>query len=118
MPPEPRVVPRFAAEPPQELLPYGRWADRLRDEFLAAVADLEDVGEPGDVLFYPDRTWHGRTWIPATAPTSPGLELVGFVSFRPALEGGEPPAFRAQADATDETPARPPAGKLHRNHEV
>jgi hypothetical protein len=119
MPPEPRVVPRFAAEPPQELLPYGRWADRLRDEFLAAAADLDDVGEPGDVLFYPDRTWHGRTWIPATAPTSSGLELVGFVSFRPALEtGGEPSAFTAHADATDETAAHHPEWKLDLNDEV
>ena len=118
MPPEERVVPRFAAEPPQELLPYGRWADRLRDEFLAAAAGLEDVGEPGDVLFYPDRTWHGRTWVPATAPTSTGLELVGFVSFRPAAEGGEPTAFAAQADATDETAAQHPEWKLDLNEEV
>ena len=118
MPPEERVVPRFAAEPPQELLPYGRWADRLRDEFLAAAKDLEDVGEPGDVLFYPDRTWHGRTWVPATAPTSTGLELVGFVSFRPAAEGGEPTAFAAHADATDETAAEHPEWKLDLNDEV
>ena len=118
MPPEPRFVPRFAAEPPQELLPYGRWADRLRDEFLAAARALDDVGEPGDVLFYPDRTWHGRTWIPATAPTSSGLELVGYVSFRPALEGGEPGAFSAQADVTDETAAQHPEWKLDLNDEV
>ena len=118
MPPEPRVVPRFAAEPPQELLPYGRWAERLRDEFLAAARGLDDVGEPGDVLFYPDRTWHGRTWVPATAPTSIGLELVGFVSFRPAAEGGEPTAFSAQADATDETAAHHPEWKLDLNDEI
>ena len=118
MPPEERVVPRFAAEPPQELLPYGRWADRLRDEFLAAAADLEDVGEPGDVLFYPDRTWHGRTWVPATAPTSTGLELVGYVSFRPALEGGEASAFAAHADVTDETAAQHAEWKLDLNDEV
>src|SRR3954453_2581424 len=117
MPPEPRLVPRFAAEPPQELLPYGRWADQLREEFLAAAADLEDVGEPGEVVFYPDRTWHGRTWIPATAPTSSGLELVGFVSFRPSADGGEPTAFTAEADATEETAAQHPGGKLGRNAE-
>ena len=35
MPPEDRFVPRFAAEPPQELLPYGRWAaDACSEEFL------------------------------------------------------------------------------------
>jgi len=36
MPPEDRFVPRFAAEPPQDLLPYGRWSQTLTAEFLAA----------------------------------------------------------------------------------
>ena len=44
MPPEERFLPRFAAEPPQEELPYGRWEERLREEFLAASAQLD--GEP------------------------------------------------------------------------
>src|SRR3954464_3897805 len=118
MPPEPRLVPRFAAEPPQEPLPYGRWADQLREEFLAAAADLEDVGEPGDVVFYPDRTWHGRTWVPATAPPSGGRELVGFVWFGRSVEGGEPTAFAAEADATEETAAQHPEWKLDLNEEV
>jgi len=117
MPPEPRLVPRFAAEPPQELLPYGRWAERLQFEFLQAATALEDVGEPQELRFYPDRTWHGRTWV--TAPTSAGLELFGFVSFRPALdEGAEPSAFTAQADATEETAERHPEWKLDLNEEV
>src|SRR3954467_13354365 len=109
MPPEPRLVPRFAAEPPQELLAYGRWAERLGEEFLRAAADLEDGGEPGDLRFYPDRTWHGRTWIPVTAPTSTGLEIFGFVSFVPARDGGEPTGFAASAAATDGTAPPPPA---------
>src|ERR1700710_2249179 len=76
MPPEDRFVPRFAAEPPQELLPYGRWADRLREEFLAACLAIEDEGgEPGDVVWYPDRTWAGRTFVPATCRTSANLAL-------------------------------------------
>ena len=74
MPPEDRFVPRFAAEPPQDLLPYGRWAQRLQEEFLEAClridAEGEDLGEPGDIVWYPDRSWHGRTFVPATAPTS------------------------------------------------
>ena len=41
MPPEERFVPRFAAEPPQEQLPYGRWEQRLRQEFLAASLELD-----------------------------------------------------------------------------
>ena len=118
MPPEPRLVPRFAAEPPQDVLPYGRWAERLRSEFLAAAADLDDVGEPGELVFYPDRTWHGRTWVPVTAPTSAGLEIVGFVSFRAGADSGEPTAFTAHADATEETAARHPEWQLDLNDEV
>lgn len=104
MPPEERLVPRFAAEPPQDLLPYGRWAERLRAEFLAAClrveAEGEDLGEPGDVTWYPDRTWHGRTFVPATARTSEGYELYGFVSFLPATDDAEPSDFHAVADFT------------------
>ena len=51
MPPTDRFVISFAAEPPQEALPYGRWADTLRDHFLAACREIdsegEDLGEAG-----------------------------------------------------------------------
>lgn len=107
MPPESRVVPRFAAEPPQDLLPYGRWAERLQEEFLAAClaldAEGEDLGEPGEIVWYPDRTWHGRTFVPATAHTPTGFELYGYVSFAPAADGREPEDFFAVADFTAET---------------
>ena len=107
MPPEDRVVPRFAAEPPQALLPYGGWAQRLQEEFLAAYlridAGEDDLGEPGDVDWYPDRTWHGRTFVPATAPTSTGLELYGYVSYAAGGDGDEPADFHAAADFTTET---------------
>jgi hypothetical protein len=105
MPPESRVVPRFAAEPPQELLPYGRWAERLSQEFLAACLHLEgDLGEPQAPVWYPDRTWNGRTHVPVTCRTSTGLELYGVVSYRPpADDGDEPDHFSATADWTEET---------------
>jgi hypothetical protein len=105
MPPADRFVPRFAAEPPQELLPYGRWAERLREEFLAAALRIEDeVGEPGDLVYFPDRTWNGRTFIPVTSRTSTGVELFGVVSYIPAFEeGDEPREFHATADWTEET---------------
>ena len=45
MPPEERFVPRFAAEPCQEELPYGRWAEKLSAEFLAACLSLDADGE-------------------------------------------------------------------------
>jgi hypothetical protein len=118
MPPEPRLVPRFAAEPSQEALPYGAWADRLRAELLQAAADLDDLGEIGELRFFPDRTWHGRTWVPATAEAADGLELFGFVSFRPDLEGGEPASFRAHVDATDETAAANPQWQVDLNEEA
>src|ERR1700712_2999317 len=87
MPPEDRFVPRFAAEPPQELLPYGRWADRLREEFLAACLRTEDeVGEPGEIVWFPDRTWGGRTYVPATCRTDANLEIYDIVSFAPDVE--------------------------------
>jgi len=107
VPPEDRFVPRFAAEPPQDLLPYGRWAERLQEEFLAACLRVdtegEELGDPGDVVWYPDRTWHGRTFVPATAPTSTGLELFGFVSYAHGGDGEEPDDFHSGADVTGDT---------------
>jgi hypothetical protein len=107
MPPEERLVPRFAAEPPQDMLPYGRWAERLHQEFLAAClridADGEDLGDVGDVAWYPDRTWHGRTYAPATAPTANGFEVYGYVSYAAGEDHEEPGDFHAVADFTAET---------------
>jgi hypothetical protein len=110
MAPEHRFVPRFAAEPPQEDLPYGRWAERLDEEFMAAVARLEAdsarLGEPGEILWYPDRTWHGRTYVPGTSMTANGFELFGYVRFVPAPEDGEPSDFMSVVDFTEETAER------------
>jgi hypothetical protein len=121
MPPEPRLVPRFIAEPPQEPLPYGRWAERLRTEFLGACLHIDaggqDLGEPGDINWFPDRGWHGRTYIPATASTSTGLELFGFVWFVGDPEE-EPSEFGAYADFTVETAARHPEWQIDLCEEV
>jgi hypothetical protein len=122
MPPEERFLPRFAAEPPQEELPYGRWEERLREQFLAACADLAreqaDLGEPGPIEWYPDRTWHGRTYVPATAPTASGYELFGYVRFVPASADGDASDFFAHADYTEETAAHNPDWKLDLCDEV
>jgi hypothetical protein len=112
VPPEERIVPRFAAEPPQELLPYGRWAQRLSAEFLAACSALDTDGEPGVLAWYPDRTWHGRTYVPASTITSRGYELFGYVRFVPAGEHKDPADFHAHADFTGETAERNPDWKL------
>ena len=107
MPPEERPVCRFAAEPPQESLPHGDWAQTLQAEFLAACLRIdsggEDLGEPGDITWYPDRTWHGRTFVPATVATNKGYELYGYVSYAPGGDGEEPGEFHAIADFTAET---------------
>ncbi|MDX6674814.1 MAG: hypothetical protein QOH11_2232 [Solirubrobacteraceae bacterium] len=122
MAPTDRFVPRFAAEPPQEGAPYGRWAHRLSDAFYRACdevdADGEDLGEPGEITFYPDRTYAGRTYVPATAPTSTGLELFGHVSFAPAAEGSEPSDIAATADFTAETAERNPDWSLDLSDDV
>jgi hypothetical protein len=122
MAPEPRFVPRFAAEPPQEELPYGRWAARLSEEFLAAFArldvDRDELGDPGDIRWYPDRTWHGRTYVPGTSRTANGYELFGYVRFIPAPEGGEPDDFSAFVDFTEETAERNPDWQLDLCDEV
>ena len=117
MAPIDRPVPRFAAEPPQDDLPAGPWEGRLRDVFLAACdridAEGADLGEPGDLRWYPDRTWNGRTYHPVTARTSTGLELFGHVSYlRPEEEGEDADDFAAMADFTDETAERHPEWKI------
>ena len=123
MPPTDRFVCRFAAEPPQEGLPYGRWAERLQQEFLAACLRVEteedeELGEPGEITWYPDRTWSGRTYVPATARTSTNLELFGYVSFAPGHDEGEPDDFAAVADYTDEIAEAHPDWRLDLCDEV
>ncbi|HEY2767830.1 MAG TPA: hypothetical protein VGI76_06200 [Solirubrobacteraceae bacterium] len=116
-------VPRFAAEPPQEGLPYGRWAERLGRELLAACLRLQedqpDLGEPGEIVWYPDRSWHGHTYVPATATTSEGFELFGYVRFVSLSEDGEEPQeLLAHVDFTDETAAANPQWTLDLCDEV
>jgi hypothetical protein len=122
MPPTDRLVISFAAEPPQEPLPYGRWGERLSEEFLAACLRVDtegvELGDPGEVQFYPDRTWDGRTYVPATVDTAGGYQLFGYVSFVPAVDEGDPSDFEALADFTDETAARNPDWKLDLCDEV
>jgi hypothetical protein len=107
MPVEERFVPRFAAEPPQDLLPYGRWAQTLQEEFLAAClridAEGEELGDVGDVLWFPDRTWHGRTFVPGVARTEGGYEVYGYVSYAHGSDTEEPSDFHGVADFTADT---------------
>jgi len=96
----------FAAEPPQEPLPYGRWGEALAGHFLKAAAAIESeeaLGEAGEINWFPDRTWNGRTYVPATTTTSEGFELFGYVSYTREHEGAQAETFDAAVDYTDET---------------
>src|SRR4051794_38763576 len=96
MPPIPRPFPRFIADPPQERKPYGRWEERLIEEFAKACsAHAEDAGSPLDpesLKWFPERSWGGRLYVPATglgaeregggkADEGVTIEYFGWVSF-------------------------------------
>jgi hypothetical protein len=121
MPPTDRFVISFAAEPPQEGLPYGRWADTLKAQFLAACREIDTEGEEigeidTEIAWYPDRSYCGRTYVPAIARTNAGYELFGYVSFTEGSEG--PSGFDARADFTSELAEANPDWKLDLNDEV
>ncbi|MBV9819236.1 MAG: hypothetical protein JOZ07_12950 [Solirubrobacterales bacterium] len=120
MPPTDRFVISFAAEPPQEALAQGRWAQTLGEHFLLACrqidADGEDLGEAGEIAWFPDRTFAGRTYVPAVARTTTGYELFGFVAFSEG--GGGPADFESRADFTSETAESNPDWKLDLSDDV
>jgi hypothetical protein len=120
MPPTDRFVISFAAEPPQESLPYGRWADTLREHFLSVCREIdtegEELGDPGQIAWFPDRSYAGRTYVPAVARTTGGFELFGFVSF--SESSGGPSEFEAHADFTSELAENNPDWKLDLNDDV
>ena len=107
MTPNPRPIPRFIADSTQEGIPHGRFAERLREAFAAAVDGIGDlpagVELPAELDWFPERAWGGRVWVPCSAHTGSEegkLELFGHVSYvQPA--GGEPSDFKAKADFTD-----------------
>jgi hypothetical protein len=121
MPPTDRFVISFAAEPPQEPLPYGRWGDTLAGHFHAAVREIDTEGEDiggvdTDISWFPDRSYGGRTYIPASARTANGYELFGYVSFTEGEQG--PSEFVASVDFTAELAEENPDWKLDLNDEV
>ena len=128
MPPTSRPFPAFIADAPQESEPYGRWAERLIEEFAAACEPLVDeAGAPLDreaIKWFPERAWGGRVYVPLTAgtqdPQGRPIEYFGHVSFvRPAEgEEGEPGEARASADFTDVTAAENPDWKIDLNDDV
>lgn len=122
MPPTDRFVISFAAEPPQQSLPYGRWAEVLREHFLAACEDIdsdgEEIGSPEEIRWFPDRTFNGRTYVPAVARTAVGYELFGYVSFSDTDDNAGPDHFEARADFTGDVAEANPEWKLDLNEMV
>jgi len=109
---------RFAAEPPQGGLPPTK---TLQEEFLAACLRVKpeegdpEIGAAGEIHWFPDRTWSGRTYVPATTRTDTGLELFGYVSFAP---GDEPSELYAWADYTADTADDHPEWQMDISQEV
>jgi hypothetical protein len=102
MPPSERPIPMFAAEPPQEPLPYGRWEEALAERFLEAVAKETGEAEVGTVTWFPDRSFDGRTYVPVAATAGEG-EVCGYVSYRREHEGAQATDFTADAYFTEDT---------------
>ncbi len=138
MPPVPRPFPRFIADSPQEGAPYGRWEERLASEFEAACEPLTEEAaaplDPGTLRWFPERTWGGRIYVPATGragePTAGGepddaeqatglvvLEYFGWVSFERSANG-EPAELRARADFTDVTAENNPGWRIDLSDDV
>jgi hypothetical protein len=125
VPPVRRPIPRFIADASVEGLPYGRWVQRLRDEFAKACEPHvpEAGGPPGEVTWFPERTWGRRVYVPAVAPVEGAQEpseYFGFVSFvrPPEGEGSEAGGFEARADFTDVTADQNPDWMIDLNEEV
>ncbi len=124
MPPTPRPIPRFIADTTQEGIPHGRFAERLRETFATACAEIEELpagaAPPAEIDWFPERAWGGRVWIPASARSDSEegqLELFGHVSYvQPP--GGEPTDFQAEADFTDVLAEDNPDWKIDLNDDV
>ena len=124
-PPVKQPIPRFIADATREGLPYGRWAQRLRDEFAKACEQHvgEAGGPPGELTWFPERGWGGRVYVPAVAPIEGrDGEYFGFVSFVRPVDGegeqGEPTGFEATADFTDVVVEDNPDWEIDLNEEV
>jgi hypothetical protein len=120
MPPIQRTICRFPAEPPQGSLPD---AVKLQEEFLAGCLHIapeegEELGTVGEIAWFPDRTWSGRTYVPGTARTSTGMEVFGYVSFAPGEDGDDPGEFYAWADYTPDTAEQHPEWRMDISQEV
>ena len=94
----------------------------MREEFLAAAAQLDtgsvELGEPGAITWYPDRSWHGHTYVPGTLATASDTSCSATCASR--RRAGERAARRAAAlvDFTEETAERNPDWRMDLCEEV
>ena len=125
-PPLARPFPRFISDSAQDSRPYGRWEERLGEAFAAACGDL--AGDAGTTLdaeatrFFPERTWGGRTYVPAVGRGHDEVdgvvpEFFGHVSFK-RDDAEEPTDMAAVADFTDVTADDNPDWEVDLNDDV
>ncbi len=132
MPPNRRPFPRYIADASAEGRPYGRWEDRLRDEFASASEPLADEAgsalDPESIRWFPDRSWGGRTYVPASGRATEvtvdedGEETVaeyyGWVSFAAGSADEGPADLFAKVDFTDVTADDNPDWRIDLNDDV
>ncbi|MGA7396555.1 MAG: hypothetical protein WBW62_03820 [Solirubrobacterales bacterium] len=130
MPLDNRPIPHFVADASQHGIPHGRFAERLSAVFKEACSEIEDLPAgtdlPDEVVWFPERAWSGRVWIPASAngvavlnegEEAVNIEFFGFVSFV-QHEGEDPTDFRASVDFTDVVAADNPDWAIDLGDEV
>jgi hypothetical protein len=125
MPPVSRPYPRFVADAAQEKQPYGRWAERLADEFAKACEPYaEEAGaslDPESIKWFPERGYGGRVYVPATGQGrgdgEEPIEYFGHVSFVRPSEG-DPTDVAASADFTDISAEDNPDWQVDLNDDV
>jgi hypothetical protein len=132
MPPIRRPFPRSIADASQEGRPYGRWEERLREAFSAECEPLAaEAGaalDPMTVKWFPDRSWGGRVYVPASGRAAEATtgedgaemlaEFFGWVSFALGEDDEQPAEMRAKADFTDVTAEDNPDWQIDLNDDV
>ena len=127
---DPKPIPRFLADACLYGIPDGRFAAKLSESFVEACAAIDDLppgtAMPTEIYWYPERTFSGRTYSPATAygeavmegGSEPvRIEFFGYVSYLQP-EDGDPHDFTPTADFTDVTALDNPDWKVDLNDEV
>jgi len=130
MPIDNKPIPRFVADASRHGIPQGRFAERLSTVFREAcetIAGLPDgTAPPASVTWFPERSWSGRVWVPASAVGEAVLEeggdpeeieYFGYVTFIQP-EGDDPTDIKASADFTDVVAGDNPEWQIDLGDEV